>query len=305
MAFPTETVYGLGANALDSQAVLSIFKAKSRPADNPLIVHVSSREDAERVASGWRNRERLLVTKYWPGPLTLVMSRRNIVPDAVTFGMDTVAVRMPNHPVALALIRQSGVPLVAPSANSSGKPSPTSAEHVLSDLQGKIDVVLDAGPTEIGVESTVVDVTAERPVILRPGAISVEELEREVGATLAPPHAELARRSPGMRYRHYAPAASVEIVKEGDVETLSRSVLKHLSEGRRVIAVVHSEEFRAADIPIPRIVLENDNRAIARDLYSTLRDCDSRNADVILFEEVREEGIGYAVMERIRRATRR
>lgn len=208
MAFPTETVYGLGANALDPKAVRGIFAAKGRPADNPLIVHVHAFGSAAKLGRV-DERSLKLMGLFWPGPLTLVIAAAPGVPSEVTGGLETVAVRMPDHTVALALIRESGVPIAAPSANTSGRPSPTTAGEVLEDLDGRLDIILDAGSTDVGVESTVLDVTGETPVLLRPGGVSVENICKAVGYVVSSPCGQKAMRSPGTRYRHYAPSIPV------------------------------------------------------------------------------------------------
>ncbi|HRT83003.1 MAG TPA: L-threonylcarbamoyladenylate synthase, partial [Oscillospiraceae bacterium] len=211
LALPTETVYGLAANALDKKAVSKIFKAKGRPEDNPLIVHICKVKDLYNLAEDVDERVPALAQTFWPGPLTLVLKKKNIVPDNVSGGLDTVAVRMPNHPVALAIIEEAGLPLAAPSANASGSPSPTCALHVAHDMDGKIDAIVDSGDSEVGLESTVLSLAGERPVILRPGAVTREQLEAVIGGVdFAPAIFESLGenapvQSPGMKYRHYAP----------------------------------------------------------------------------------------------------
>jgi len=220
VAFPTETVYGLGADALDPAAVLKIFEAKGRPADNPLIVHIASMDSLDKIATDIPPIAFELMDAFWPGPLTLVLMRKSAVPNITTGGLDTVAVRMPDNPVALALIKEAGTPLAAPSANTSGRPSPTTAGHVISDLSGRIDAVIDGGAVEVGVESTVLDVTYDVPVILRPGGVGVEEIKKCVGEVVigytdqAVEKGEVVR-SPGMKYTHYSPETRVVLV-EGD-----------------------------------------------------------------------------------------
>ncbi|HVG21856.1 MAG TPA: L-threonylcarbamoyladenylate synthase, partial [Blastocatellia bacterium] len=205
VAFPTETVYGLGADAMNEAAVQKIFEAKGRPGDNPLIVHVGSESDLGRVADETSAKARDLIGRFWPGPLTLVLKRRPELAESVSAGLPTVAVRMPRNAVALGLIRKAGTPIAAPSANRSGRPSPTSAAHVARDLEGRIDMIIDGGPTDIGVESTVLDMTADPPVILRPGWITEESLASVIGPTGRAASLEELRRSPGTRHRHYSP----------------------------------------------------------------------------------------------------
>lgn len=311
VAFPTETVYGLGANATNGAAVAKIFAAKGRPADNPLIVHVASREDVIKVAASVPPMAQRLMERFWPGSLTLVLPKLPSVPDAVSCGLPTVGVRMPSHPVALALIRAAGVPLAAPSANLSGRPSPTTAEHVLEDLSGRIDLLIDAGETGVGLESTVVDLTVDPPVLLRPGGVTVEQLVEELGPVTidrsvhGTEHGERPR-SPGMKYTHYAPKAKV-IVVNGPVlsmqERIQDLLYEYQEEGRRV-GVMCSAESRGV-YPAP-IVLEYGSRGnlanIASGLFATLRAFDRHRVDVILAEGVPDEGIGLAIMNRLRRA---
>ena len=235
VAFPTETVYGLGADALNSDAVLALFEAKKRPLDNPPIVHVANQSEVNRLVQEVPEKAELLMEKFWPGPLTLVFKRSSLMPNVTVAGLDTVAIRMPKHKVALALIKQSSLPIAAPSANLAGKPSPTSAKHVYDDLNGRIDVILDGGDTNIGVESTVLDVTVDPPMVLRPGGTSFEELIKVLGDVKLHPFVEALKelplekiRSPGMKHRHYAPKAEVILV-EGTVAAVT-SKIKELSQ---------------------------------------------------------------------------
>ena len=311
VAFPTETVYGLGASALDGQAVRRIYAAKGRPSDNPLIVHVADRAQlADVVASVPPAAERLM-DLYWPGPLTLVMPKGPKVAPEVTCGLDTVGVRMPDHPVAQALIRAAGVPIAAPSANRSGRPSPTTAEHVVEDLADRIPLVLDAGETGVGVESTVLDVTVDPPVLLRPGGVTLEELEAAIG------HVEVAPavlgadpgerpRSPGMKYKHYAPRAPLILV-DGPVIQMQNKIrdlaMEYLEEGKRV-GILCSAESRG--VYVAPVILEYGSRAdlsgVASDLFAALRAFDRHGVDVILAEGVPETGMGLAIMNRLSRA---
>nr|WP_245250246.1 L-threonylcarbamoyladenylate synthase [Thermococcus stetteri] len=303
VAFPTETVYGLGADALNENAVRRIFEAKGRPADNPLIIHIASISDLEKVAREVPEKAKLLAEKFWPGPLTLVLPKRREVPLVTTGGLDTVAVRMPSHPIALALIKAS-TPLAAPSANISGKPSPTSAEHVIDDFYGKIEGIIDGGETWIGVESTVIDVTEEPPVLLRPGGIPVEEIERVIGPVRIHPavkgkNADLAK-APGMKYKHYAPNASVVVV-EGEPEKRKKKIRELVEEYRERgyrVGVMATVEVEADEFyPLGKTPEE-----VARNLFKALRELDRRGVDVIIAEGVEERGIGLAVMNRLRKA---
>jgi len=311
VAFPTETVYGLGADATRAEAVAGIFAAKGRPSDNPLIVHVADRGGLDQVAASVPAVADRLIERFWPGPLTLVLPKRDTIPANVTCGLSTVGVRMPNHPVALALIRASGVPIAAPSANLSGRPSPTAAEHVHEDLNGRVDIILDGGETGVGLESTVLDLTVDPPAVLRPGGITVEELEAELGAVRVDPsiHGALVgepARSPGMKYTHYAPKAKVILVAGPVLEMQERIqdlLYEFMAEGKRVGVLCSAESRGVYQAPI---VLEYGTRSdlagIASDLFGTLRAFDRHAVDVILAEGVPSTGIGLAIMNRLRRA---
>ncbi|HWR44385.1 L-threonylcarbamoyladenylate synthase [Sporomusa sp.] len=311
VAFPTETVYGLGANGLDSKAVGGIFRAKGRPSDNPLILHIDTPDKLSKLAATVPASAQALIDKYWPGPLTVVVKRLPHVPDAVTGGLDTVAVRLPDSLIARELIRLAGIPVAAPSANTSGRPSPTTAQDVARDLDGKIDAIIDAGPCAIGVESTVVDCTTPVPTLLRPGGITYEMLiavlgEIEVDPSLAGSTA--VPRSPGMKYTHYAPAAPMFLVEAGQ-ESLSfllrREINQALAAGKTVGAVVSAEV--ANELPQQVITAVYGPRAhtgvIAANLYTALRSFDNKAVDVIYAEGIAEQGLGLAVMNRLRKAS--
>jgi L-threonylcarbamoyladenylate synthase len=290
VAFPTETVYGLGANALSEDAVGAIFAAKQRPPDNPLIVHVESLAAADQVAAWISPLARELAARWWPGPLTLVMEADPCIPQVTTGGLATVAVRVPAHPVALALLRAAGIPVAAPSANRSGRPSPTTAQHVLGDLGESVDLVVDGGPCAVGLESTVVDARGEAPVILREGAITREHLG------LVDDDAEPEwRASPGTRYRHYAPSCLVEVVATGDGIARSQWLARN---GQRTGLI----GFAPATSPVQTIAVVSDAADLARRLYGALRDAEAAGLDVVVVEAVPEVGIGRAVMDRVRRA---
>ncbi|MEW6661855.1 MAG: L-threonylcarbamoyladenylate synthase [Bacillota bacterium] len=317
VAFPTETVYGLGANALDAQAVAGIFRAKGRPADNPLIVHIANLEQLSLVAGELPARAKNLVNLFWPGPLTLVLPKNPQVPAEVTAGLDTVAIRMPSHPVALALIQAAGVPLAAPSANRSGAPSPTTAGHVIADLDGRIHAVVDGGPAYIGLESTVLDLAADPPLVLRPGGVTVEQLEDALQGPVAyePALSQLEQnlipRSPGMKYTHYAPQGEVFLVS-GSPEAVREKVQRLLSQAKehgQIAAVLSSKENLAwyqsqepmADLLInlgPRSALD----LVAQNLYGALRACDEAKAAMVLVEAFPATGLGLAVMNRLYKA---
>lgn len=312
VAFPTETVYGLGADALDEAASKKIYEAKGRPSDNPLIVHVANISQVERLTDYIPDTAKKLMEAFWPGPLTIVFKKSKIVPDGTTGGLDTVAVRMPNHKVALKLIEYSDVMIAAPSANTSGRPSPTLAEHVMDDLNGKISMVIDGGKVGIGIESTIVDVTEEIPMILRPGFISKKMLEEVVGkveidkAILGPISEEIKPKAPGMKYRHYAPKAEF-VMYRGSKENVSRIIneetKKFIEEGKKV-GVIVSEETRElyeyGDVVV--IGSRQDAITISRNLYGVLRDFDDKNVDVILGETYDDDGLGVAIMNRMLKA---
>lgn len=294
VAFPTETVYGLGANAMDEDAVLSIFQAKGRPADNPLIVHIHSLDQLDGIVSGFSPLAEKLMESFWPGPLTLVMSSRKTLPPVVTAGLDTVALRMPSNPIARELIRISGVPIAAPSANRSGRPSPTDAAAVFEDLSERIDLILDAGPTYVGVESTVVDVTGQQMVLLRPGGLSLEALEEIVGPVLTSSSLEESKRSPGTRYRHYAPLVPLILWQEGEdfLQGVSSDSLK-----AGYVGMVQPETA------FPETIIFKDIEEYARGLFSALRDLESRGVQIIVAQLPPPEGIGRALRDRLRRAS--
>ena len=305
VAFPTETVYGLGANAFDAGAVRRIFEAKGRPPDNPLIVHVSSLEEAKALVIEWPSLADRLAAKFWPGPLTLVMKRRDL-PEEVTAGLPTVAVRFPAHPVALTLIRLSGTPIAAPSANLSGRPSPTTAEHVVQDLWGRIDYILDGGSTPFGVESTILDITRRPCVLLRPGPIAPEDLERVVGQ-LALSKAALGEEAevaeaPGMKYRHYSPKARLILVR-GETGRAAEVAESEIAKGLRVGILTcdeHTHMYKAG-VVISLGKLSNPY-SIAHNLFTSLRKFDELGVDVIVAEEFPQRGILFAVNNRLRKA---
>jgi L-threonylcarbamoyladenylate synthase len=314
VAFPTETVYGLGADALNVEAVSALFEAKKRPLDNPPIVHVGNAKDVYRLTERVPPKAEMLIETFWPGPLTLIFQRSNIVPDVTVAGLDTVAIRMPGHNVALALIRESNCPIAAPSANLAGKPSPTTAGHVLEDLDGRIDAVLDAGPTRIGVESTVLDVTVDPPQILRPGGTSHEALKKILGKIELHPIAVAEEavpvekaRSPGMKHKHYAPNAEV-IVVEGEVSATMDTV-KELAElyerkGYKVGVLATDETASCYRVDVVKSLgSRSDLTVVAKNLFRLLREFDAEGVDVIIAESVPAEGLGLAVMNRLRKAS--
>lgn len=312
VAFPTETVYGLGANALDESAAKKIYAAKGRPSDNPLIAHISDLEMIEPLISYFPEKGRRLAEAFWPGPMTMIFPKSEIVPYGTTGGLDTVAIRMPSDPVAAELIRLAGVPVAAPSANTSGRPSPTMAEHVYQDMNGKIDMILDGGPVGIGVESTIVDVTGEIPMLLRPGAITMEMLRETVGeveidpAIVGPMSADMRPKAPGMKYRHYAPKAELTLV-EGETEAVVRRInalaREKLQEGCRV-GIICTEETRSC-YPggmVRSIGERAKEETVAHNLYAVLREFDDLGAEYIFSEGFPEDNLGQAIMNRLNKA---
>lgn len=371
VAFPTETVYGLGANGLDPEAVRQIYVAKGRPSDNPLILHIAELDDLEQLVTEVPEQAQKLMTQFWPGPLTLVFQKQPSVPREVTGGLDTVAVRMPSHPIARALIQLAGVPIAAPSANRSGRPSPTLAQHVVQDMDGRVAMIIDGGPCEVGVESTVVDVTTPEAILLRPGGISLEDLREVLGdvkldvgvaSAVNERSEEFKPRSPGMKYRHYSPEAEILIV-EGERERVQEKMLGLLTEmdrklallattemvmslnhrpfhrnsengeergivlvdsQQKVICFVKCSEIAAGTGQIPtgleevqahptvftiwkevsyKILGERDDlQEMAARLFRLLREFDEEDVELILAEGLPLQGVGLAVMNRLRKA---
>ena len=324
VAFPTETVYGLGGNALSREAAGKIFAAKGRPSDNPLIVHIAERDDLNALVCDIPEVAERLMAHFWPGALTLVFRKSPAVPDAVTAGLDTVAVRMPIHPVARALIRLAGVPVAAPSANRSGRPSPTTAEHVREDLDGRIPMIVDGGPCLVGMESTVLDVTVHPPAMLRPGGVTREMLEAVIGSITvdqdlsdsAPADSTIIPKAPGMKYAHYAPKAPMTLFTGLPGKTVARIVseaLGRFAEGKRVGILCTDESFGRYDGLFTgrpgcgRVFpLSAGCRAkpatIAAGMFGTLRQFDLLGVDVILSEGFPETGVGHAIMNRLKKA---
>ena len=311
VAFPTETVYGLGADALNAEAVKRIFEAKGRPGDNPLIVHISAIDQLAPLISGAPSpAARRLMDACWPGPMTLIFPKSEIIPPAVTAGLDTVAVRYPVHPAAQALIDAAQRPVAAPSANRSGRPSPTAADHVMEDMAGRIPLILDGGPCDVGLESTVIDVTGETPRILRPGGVTPERIAQICGdvqvddAVLRPLREGERPRSPGMKYRHYAPSGALTIV-QGEpgavVAAIRRMYDDALTDGRRplILALTHRLPAYGDRRCLP---LGDNADEMARAMFAALRQADALDADILFSEAVPAEGVGLAVMNRLERA---
>ncbi len=312
VGFPTETVYGLGANALNKEAVMSVFSAKGRPADNPLIVHIWNENQLADLCEV-PDKAKILMDAFWPGPLTMLFPKKESVPSEVTAGLPTVAIRMPSHPVAAAMLKACNLPVAAPSANRSGRPSPTSAAHVLEDMDGRIPLILDGGDCEVGVESTVLDLCNGQPCILRPGGITKEMLEKVLGeevvlagSILRPLRSDEKALSPGMRYKHYAPKGTVTLVDGAPglvVPALNELVTRELSAGRKACALCFTEHVEfLKDCDPHDIGSVSDDSEVARRLFNVLRQLDEEGIEVAYSEVVPPEGVGLAVMNRLGRA---
>lgn len=309
VAFPTETVYGLGGNSFDNNAIDKIFIAKGRPQDNPLILHVSSIDQVYPLVERVDEKAKLLMERFWPGPLTLIFNKSEKVSDKLTGGLNTVAIRMPKHNVALSLIKHSQVPIAAPSANTSGRPSPTEAKHVVEDMYGKIDMIIDGGSTGIGVESTVLDISSDVPIILRPGGVTIEDLLEifpKVDYDQGILKGNVVPKSPGQKYKHYAPKAKM-VVYNGEVENITTAIGNHVHqlilEGK-VVGIMATEEtvgnYQEGNVLV--VGSRNKRDTIAQNLFSVLREFDSLNVDVILAEGIDTKGIGSAIMNRMKKA---
>ena len=323
MAFPTETVYGLGADATNEQAVKQVYLAKGRPSDNPLIVHVASLAMVEQYAAEIPAKARALMKEFWPGSLTIILKiKPNTLSKAVTGGLDTVAFRFPANQATLDLIKQAGVPLVGPSANTSGKPSPTTANHVFHDLNGKIAGILDDGPTRVGVESTVLDLSTAQPVILRPGAVTKAAIERVIGSIELNHHKvkqDEIPKAPGMKYKHYAPKAELTLVEPGTdweaaetareaamIAKVRQLALEAAGEGRRV-GIICTDESRACYEDVPGAMLQSigsrrSQSSVAHNLYQVLREFDDLGAECIFSESFPKDHLGQAIMNRLSKA---
>lgn len=304
VAFPTETVYGLGANALDAGAVAKIYGAKGRPSYNPLIVHVADMDAAMALVTSWPELASRLVQRWWPGPLTLVLPKAPSIPDLVTAGLPTVALRVPSHPVALALLRAVGLPLAAPSANRSGEVSPTTAQHVARSLGGRVPLILDAGPTTVGIESTVIDLSGSAPVLLRPGIISREELARVTGPIALAQSAldfGAARASPGMLDRHYAPTAQLLLFESAEDQATLAAIAAARHSNGRVGALTRRLVIEGMDLLQQ---LPQGPVAYARELYGALHRMDEAGATLILVERPPADSDWDAVRDRLERAAR-
>src|SRR3989344_27130 len=311
VAFPTETVYGLGANALSAKSVRKIFVAKKRPFDDPLIVHVSNEEQVYELAKGVNLRSKLLMDNFWPGPLTLVLEKSKKVPSITTGGLRTVAIRMPAHKIAHALIEKAKVPIAAPSANLFGKPSPTNARDVFEDLNGRIDCIIDGGTTTIGVESTILDVSSQRAVLLRPGKISTEQIEKIIGKI--DQHTLIKKKgfnkgqrggqvakAPGMKYKHYAPQGFVILIEEStNFWTQVRSILPHYKNKK--VGIITSTKGKKHHGAVVKFLGKTPQMA-ARNIFKIFREFDRKGVEVAIVQGISEKGLGAAVMNRVRKA---
>ena len=306
VAIPTETVYGLGANGLDENAVLKIFEAKGRPQDNPLILHVAEPKEMERFCHDIPKAAYLLAEKFWPGPLTMVLPARDTVPKRTTAGLSTVAVRCPDSPVTRKIIALAGVPIAAPSANISGKPSTTTAQHVRHDHDGKIDAIVDGGPCRVGVESTIVDLTEDRPRLLRPGGVTPEQLLEVLGdlvidkAVTAQIDKDAVVKAPGMKYRHYAPAEPVVIVS-GSREKAAEYIHRHFAPGDRVLCFEEELPLYADCAPLA-YGKESDVETLSAGLFAALRILDDPNIGKVYARCPVGGGVAYAVQNRLKKA---
>ncbi len=317
VAFPTETVYGLGGDGMSSDSSMKIYAAKGRPSDNPLIIHISEMSDVEKLASEISDRARTLMEAFWPGPLTVILKKRPEVPDTTTGGLDTVAIRMPSHPDAARLIRESGVLIAAPSANTSGRPSPTLAKHVIEDMTGRIDMILDGGPVGIGIESTIVDMTGEKPVILRPGFITKKDLEAvlgevEIDKAIIEPDPNLRPKAPGMKYTHYAPSGKLTIIEDSkDSSAITDAVTARINaeiarcEASGIKAAILTTEDKKNLYKCENIITLGDSGAgatVAARLYGALRECDDIGAEEIYSESFDRDELGFSIMNRLLKA---
>ncbi|WP_099190063.1 L-threonylcarbamoyladenylate synthase [Tepidibacter mesophilus] len=305
--FPTETVYGLGANALDEKAAKKIYEAKGRPSDNPLIVHISDKEEIHKIATGIDDRVYKVMDNFWPGPITIVLKKKAVVPSITSGNLDTVAVRMPSHPIALSLIKESGVFVAGPSANISGRPSPTDEQNVYEEMDSRVDGIILGGDSNVGLESTVLDLTGDIPTILRPGGVTLEDLSEILGEVVIDPgilekNENIIAKAPGMKYTHYAPNAEVFIVKKDDnyVDKINKLVDEKVEQGKKVgiMCINKNKDKYKGEV----IGLGDDLNEVAYNLFKTLREMDKKGVDIIYSEEFEKSGIGQAIMNRLTKA---
>lgn len=307
--FPTETVYGLGANALDEEAAAKIYQAKGRPSDNPLLVHIADKEDVYGLVENIDNRAKLLMDKFWPGPLTIVFKKKDIIPARTSGGLDTVAIRMPSDQVARNLIRQAGVPIAAPSANISGRPSPTKPEHIIRDMDGRVDGILVGGSCNYGVESTIVDLSGDVAMVLRPGSITLEMLGEVLGQVNLDPSLKnkddnIRAKAPGMKYKHYSPQAQVYIVRAGDQEDFARRVdelcLDNAKKGLKTGVLTRSSDQHPYQAQV--FDLGESDAEVAKNLFDSLISLDRESIDIAYVPYFEEKGLGVAIMNRLKKA---
>jgi len=312
VVFPTETVYGLGGNIYCEESVAEIYKAKGRPADNPLIVHIWNVSQLAELVEEIPENAGILMKKYWPGPLTIIFKKNKNLPDYITRGLDTVAVRMPSNPIALKLLEECGVPIAAPSANTSGRPSPTRGSHVVEDLKDKVDVIIDGGSCKIGLESTVIDVYSKPLMILRPGGVTLENILKDIKNVIYDPslmHTSLntAPKSPGQKYRHYSPEAELYLFT-GDIEKVREKIKNKTEEmsieGKKVLIMTSKESVPYYDKGIIlNLGSRDDYKSISSNIFRALRKADELKVDIILSESFEERGLGKAIMNRLIRAS--
>ncbi len=314
VVFPTETVYGLGADAFNGKAIKKIFTAKGRPSNNPLIVHIATYQQLHTVAAHIPHKARTLIRTFWPGPLTLILKKAHHVPKEVTAGLNTVAVRIPNHPIALALIKQSRTAIAAPSANLSGKPSPTTAAHVFHDMNGKVDCIINGGTCKIGVESTILDMTVDPPLLLRPGGISIEQIEKILKQPIAfhpavshPKQKVSFAKAPGMKYRHYAPKAQLILVEGKHHEVISKmdAFARMYKKKQKKVGIIRCTSDGMLKKVDATLFIGNTPQKVAHNLFTAFRTLDHKGMHIIIAEGIDEKHIGLAVMNRMRKAASR
>lgn len=311
IAFPTETVYGLGADALNPDSTEKIYQAKGRPSDNPLIIHIAEYKEIQRLGMEISPKVEVLAKKFWPGPLTMILKKHQMVPYTTTGGLDTVAIRIPDDKIARMLIRYANTPIAAPSANTSGRPSPTKAEHVYEDMQGKISMLLDGGEVGIGLESTIIDMTLDPPEILRPGAITKEMLEREIGKVVYDEalmgKENIIAKAPGMKYRHYAPNAKLIVIEGESQKVVEKIQSLALQQSHKKIGIIATQEnakkYRGKHLEIRVIAAKKDTKSIAHNLFAVLRDFDTLHVDMIYSESFAGDGLRLAIMNRLMKAS--
>lgn len=310
VAFPTETVYGLGANALISDAVKGIYAAKGRPSDNPLIVHINDIDTLNLIAKNISNKAMLLIDKFWPGPLTIIFDKTDVIPKETAGGLDTVAVRMPKNEIAKLLIDKSGVPIAAPSANLSGKPSPTKASHVIDDLNGKVNAIIDGGSSDIGLESTVIDMSTDIPCILRPGAITKSMIESVIGNVILDKNLlneHEKPKSPGMKYKHYAPDADIILVQGNNINNVVNKIIElsnsYTNKNIGIICTEETKDFYKNYNNVISLGSKNNTETIAKNLFDTFREFNKLNVDIIFAEGLPEENLELAIMNRLKKAS--